>query len=533
MLRSIRWRLVASYLLLTLITVAVLGLVMLYILKHYFVQQEKAQLLQNAESLATRISQLGDRADHDRLLAMVSAYSLLSQAQVRIWDPSHHLLLDSRDLPAELKMSFLVIDSRHDGTVEVGFRTDTVSAEGAHFSTMMTDHKSPWGGYVFVSEATRTALAATATPTRALSLVITPTPLPLRVQVAVADPASGIGYVEMARDAIRGRQLLDSIRTALIWASLAALGLAIGMGMVISHTLTTPIASLARTAKAMATGNLRARAPSGRRDEIGDLARQFNQMAASLEQTVATLAAERDALRRLIADISHELRTPITALKTFNELLLDQARDDPEARREFLMESQKEISRLDWLTENLLQLSRLEAGLLKMNCEPCRLGDLVTDVAATFRPQAEAKGLTLRLEKPEETVWVECDRQWVEQAIGNLLSNAIKFTPAGGTVIAGVRELSTSVELWVEDTGIGISAEDLPHIFERFFRGKDTPDVGSGLGLAIVHSVVEAHGGHITVTTEMGKGSRFAVHLPKSPSDAAITSMPGTTRQGA
>jgi len=531
MLRSIRWRLVASYLLLTLITVAVVGLVMLYILKLYFVRQEKAQLLQNAESLAGRISQLDTRADRDRLLSLVSAYSLLSQAQVRIWDESRQLLLDSQDLPAELKMSFVVVNSRHDGTVEIGFRADTASAEGAQFSTMMTDHKSPWGGYVFVVEATRTASAA-ATPTRALSRSATPTPLPLRVQVAVADTSGGIGYVEMARDSIRGRQLLESVRTALIWASLAALGLAIGMGIMISHTLTTPIASLARTAKAMATGNLRARAPAGRSDEIGDLACQFNQMAANLEQTVATLAAERDALRRLIADISHELRTPITALKTFNELLLDQAWDDPEARREFLLESQKEISRLDWLTENLLQLSRLEAGLLKMNCEPCRLGELVAGVAAIFRPQAEAKGLTLRVEKPADTVWVECDRQWVEQAVGNLLSNAIKFTPSGGSVTVGVRELSTSAELWVEDTGIGIPAEDLPRIFERFYRGDDASETGSGLGLAIVHSVVEAHGGHITVTTEVGKGSRFSVHLPKSPGGAGIATTPNATRQG-
>ncbi len=439
MLQSIRWRLVASYLLLTLITIAVVGLVMLYILKLYFVQQEKAQLLQNAKSLAGRISQLDARADRDRLLSLVSAYSLLSQAQVRVWDASHQLLLDSQDLPVEFKMSFVVINSRHDGTLEVGFRVDTASADGTQFSTMMTDHKSPWGGYVFVAEATRTASPTSATAMRVStpSLAATPTPLPLRVQVAVADASGEIGYVEMARDSIRGRQLLDSIRAALIWASLAALGLAIGMGTVISHTLTTPIASLARTAKAMAAGNLRARAPEGRRDEIGDLACQFNQMAANLEQTVATLAAERDALRRLIADISHELRTPITALKTFNELLLDQARDDPDARREFLLESQKEISRLDWLTENLLQLSRLEAGLLKMNCEPCRLGELLGGVAASFRPQAEAKGLTLRVEKPADTVWVECDRQWVEQAVGNLLSNAIKFTPTGGSVTAG------------------------------------------------------------------------------------------------
>lgn len=505
MFSSIRWRLVGSYFLLTVITTLVLGLTLLSILRAYFVQQEKALLLQNAKALATRTDQLLAEQDWGRLAPLVSAYSILSQARICILDKQYRPLLDSWEDSSGWRLGFSLMESKREGgQLEIGFESVPASTRSYQPSTILVDARSPWGGYTFLEEPTRVHAGAARLPT----------PTTLEVQVPILGPTGTLGYVQMSRAATRGQQLLLGIRSALLWAGLAAMLLAVGMGLWISRDLTAPLAEVAGAAKAMAAGDLGVRAPVGRQDEIGELAQQFNQMAASLEGNFAALAADRDTLRRFAADASHELRTPLAALKTFNELLLDQAQDDPQARREFLAESQQQIERLDWLTQNLLQLSRLDSGLLQMERAECDLIELVNHVAASFLPQAREKGLALTVSAPEGSVLASCDAQWIEQAVDNLLSNALKFTPAAGRVTIGASRLADAVEVWVEDNGIGIPPQDLPHIFERFYRAKGNGEKGSGLGLAIAQAIIQAHSGQIQVSSQVGKGSRFAFRLP-------------------
>ena len=509
MFSGIRWRLVGSYFLLTAITTLVLGVTLLSILKGYFLQQEKAQLLQNAKALASRADQLLAKQDLNQLATLVSAYSLLSQARICVLDKQHRPLLDSWENSSDQSIGFSLMESRREGGgLEIGFESVSTSSRPYQPPTILVDVRSPWGGYTVLEEPTQVHSSTARSAPRL------PTPTTIEVQVPIPGPTGPLGYIQVSRGATRGQQLLQTIRVALLWASLAALLLALSMGLWISGGLTAPLAELASVAKAMARGDLHVRAPDGRQDEIGELAQQFNQMAASLEGTFAALAADRDALRRFAADASHELRTPIAALKTFNELLLDQAQDDPQARREFLEESQQQIARLGWLTENLLQLSRLDSGLLEMERAEHDLAELVNRVVATFLPQAKEKGVALTVLAPEGSVRVRCDERWIEQAISNLLSNALKFTPAGGCVTAGVARLAETAEVWVEDTGIGVAAEDLPHIFERFYRAKGNGEKGSGLGLAIAQAIIQAHNGQIQVSSQVGKGSRFSFRLP-------------------
>jgi two-component system sensor histidine kinase BaeS len=337
------------------------------------------------------------------------------------------------------------------------------------------------------------------------------------VVVPVGQSDRPAGYVELSRGPDFGAEALATARRAFLLAAGGATVLAALVGLLVGRGLTAPLRRLTAAAGQMSSGDLSIRAPVRGRDEIGDLARQFNQMAGRLEASFAALAAERDSLRRFIADASHELRTPVTALKNFNELLQGAAADDTAARAEFLAESQIQLDRLEWITHNLLDLSRLDAGLVALDLDSHDVGDLLKTSVAAFRTLAHEKNVTLSIKEPPSPVQVYCDRARIELVLSNLLDNGLKFTPPGGQVEIGAERAEAdgnAVRLWVQDSGPGIPPADRPRIFERFYRGREARGEGSGLGLAIVRSIVQAHRGDVTVESEPGAGSRFAIELP-------------------
>ncbi len=228
------------------------------------------------------------------------------------------------------------------------------------------------------------------------------------------------------------KQALGPMRNAIFFSGLGALVVAVIAGFLIGRTISDPLRSLAGTARQMAGGDLSARAPTRRKDEIGDLARQFNGMAESLESSFRDLRAERDSLKRFVADASHELRTPITALATFNELLQGSAADDPAARQEFLRESQGQLARLQWITANLLDLSRLDAGIAGLSVGRHAASDLVESAVAGFpgRGAAEKRQHSTSAAADPSLV-IMCDGQRVQIALSNLVANAVKFVQTG------------------------------------------------------------------------------------------------------
>ncbi|MFN3928693.1 MAG: sensor histidine kinase, partial [Thermoflexus sp.] len=289
------------------------------------------------------------------------------------------------------------------------------------------------------------------------------------------------------------------------------------LGLMVGEALSRPIRHLARAAVQMGEGRLQIRAPESGPLELRHLAAELNRMAERLQATFTALARERDALRHFIADASHQLRTPLTALRTFLELLQGPAAEDPEARAAFLAESQAQVDRMAWITQNLLDLSRFEGGLIQLDLAPHPLADVIRSAVSLFKEAVARKGLTLSMDLPEAPVEVLWDRWRIEMAISNLLDNAVKFTPAGGRITIGARLEGQAVRLWVEDTGPGIDPEDLPHIFERFYRGRNATAEGSGLGLAVVRWIVEAHQGKVEVQSVPGRGSCFELILPLRP----------------
>jgi signal transduction histidine kinase len=240
---------------------------------------------------------------------------------------------------------------------------------------------------------------------------------------------------------------------------------------------------------------------------VGQLAAAFNRMSAELQNL-------EQSRRDLVANVSHELKTPIAAIRAHLENLLDGV-EHPDPHTLQVMLSQTE--RLSRLIEQLLELSRLESGELPLQREDVPLAPLVTQVLSEIDVARSDSGVAVQSELPEDLPAVDADRERVHQVLYNLLDNAVRFTPSGGAVTVSAQRHNGSVEVRVADTGVGIPPEHLPRLFERFYRAdpaRSREDGGTGIGLAIARSVVEAHGGHIRAESELGKGSVFTFDLP-------------------
>ena len=337
--------------------------------------------------------------------------------------------------------------------------------------------------------------------------------IPLRVAVE----GTTISYRVVLKDAYTSRQTtIQQIRGALVGAGILALVVSVLAGILVARRLTVPINRLRRVAGQVAKGNLDERAEQSGVLEIDELAAQFNVMADRLSASLRILEADRDRLREFVADVSHELRTPIAALRTFSDLQQD-GKVDTATRTEFHARSREQITRLEWLSTNLLDLSRIEAGIFPLDMRWGDLRDPIRSVVEAHAEAAEERGIVLTSEVPSSAVEAHFDRERIVQLVTNLTGNALKFTPRGGQVAIRLTDAPAAATIEVRDSGPGIPADELPRIFERFYRGTNTGDArasGSGLGLAIVRSIVEMHGGSVEVESTIGNGSVFRVILP-------------------
>jgi two-component system OmpR family sensor kinase len=527
--------LVLSYVLLVLLTLGVVGAVILRLVEDYVERQEREYLTANAEAVAHQASSLIWPSVQLRELQNLARTSgFLGNARVRILDRDQRALADSWS-GAEKEGAVWILPSQA-WRVEMARQLPSSHIlkfpAGAEWPfLLLSDEASmaledlPPGLVVTVVRTwedvwgTRFSYEVIEKPDQLSSAqaVRVTAPRSQRVSsVPIGDADEPLGYVEMSQGTDHGTEVLQTIRQAFLFAAGGALLLAILVGLLVSRRLVAPLRELTGVADRMSGGELSTRAPVRGGDEIGQLAGQFNEMAERLESSFAELAAERDALRCFIADASHELRTPITALKSFNELLQGAAADDPAARAEFLAESQVQLQRLEWVTSHLLHLSRLDAGLVDLEVGNHDVGDLIESAASAFKPVARDRGIAFSVSPPMEALEVQWDRTRIELALCNLLDNAFKYTPAGGQIEISAERRGEFIRLWVRDNGPGIDPEDQPHIFERFYRGRDARAEGSGLGLTIVQSVVQAHGGRVSIQSDLGVGSLFVLELPPS-----------------
>jgi two-component system heavy metal sensor histidine kinase CusS len=307
----------------------------------------------------------------------------------------------------------------------------------------------------------------------------------------------------------------DHVRAVLLAAGPAALLLSAGFGYWLARKALAPMDRLRRATDAVTAERLDQRLPVlNPQDELGRLTKTINAMIARLERSFAEV-------RRFTADASHELRTPLTVLRTEVEVALAQPLS-PAQHREVLGDILEELGRMSRLTDQLLALSRRDAGVEQFAPAPLDLDALIAGVVDALRPLAEARGVLLKLDAGE-SIQVTGDEARLRQVVINLLDNAIKYTPAGGTVTVTACLVGTEALVRVADTGIGIPAEHLPHVFDRFYRvdrARTRAEGGTGLGLSIARSIVQAHGGTIALTSTVGQGTVCTVILPQEPGSA-------------
>ena len=299
---------------------------------------------------------------------------------------------------------------------------------------------------------------------------------------------------------------LPSINRFLIWSGILAGGLAAALTFFLSRRILAPMESLSRAARAMATGDFSRRVEVRSRDEIGELARSFNTMAEELATT-------EQIRRNLVADVAHELRTPLSNIGGYLEAIRD---DVVKADAATISSMHEEVVLLTRLIEDLQELALAESGQMTLYIQPCNLSELVKKAIAAAQPQAEAKGIRIGMDAVGDAR-VQVDPERISQVLRNLLVNAASYTSAGGSIQVSLHAKPGEVEVSVADTGPGIAEEDLPYVFERFYRvdkSRSRATGGVGLGLTIAKRLVEAHGGSIRVDTQLGVGTNFTFSLP-------------------
>ncbi len=533
MFRSIRSRLALSFAGIALVAAFALGAVLLAILRNYYSSLELAYLRTNAGAVGDLVAAMGSaNTPQEEVQSQIKNLAFITQTRIQVFSPAGALLYDSGS-PQNISVNLgglrqiISVRAKDDPAAsmpaaampaaELPAAIGIVPNENVFFSAqaaLTTTRPSLNRIFIYNSSGPKQAVNGFVLNSDAITgdarskLAVT-----LRIQKAGA-PVD----VRLSEGPAYGSSILNSVARGWALASAIAVLIAAAVGWFISRRISAPVLELTGVTARMAQGNLSGRAAVNSQDEFGQLAGSFNEMADQVETTVT-------ALRYFISDAAHELRTPLTALRTNLDLALDEEEDGD--RTAFITRAQAIVQRLDELSANLLDLSRLEANGHAANGDaanghavrmaPVDLAGVLRSHGELYASQAEQAGLNLVVELPSEPVIVQADHNQITRAMSNLVDNAIKFTPAGGTVSVTLAARSGRAVFSVADTGIGIPADELHQIFNRFHRGKNTNQYpGSGLGLAIVKAIVTLHGGDVQVASAgEGMGSLFAIELPR------------------
>lgn len=345
-------------------------------------------------------------------------------------------------------------------------------------------------------------------------------------KVFSAAPATMNGMIYGYVYVILGGEQYDSIADRIRQSHILTLGLrgllvslvAAGIiGLVALAFVTKKLRRMTQTVMAIKDGDYSQRVHISSNDELDQLGSAFNDMAAKIQRNVEELS-KADALRReLIANVSHDLRTPLASIKGYIEtVMMKNTSLSVEERAEYLKTIFSSAERLSRLVEELFELSKLEAKQSQPSTEPFSMPELVNDLTMKFLPQAQKKGVAVTAEVPRALPLVRGDIGMIERAMQNLIENAITHTPRGGEVKVVLEPRNAHVRVKIEDTGVGIPAKDVPFIFNRFYqaRSRERSTGGAGLGLAITKKILEAHGEDIRVQSEVDKGTTFEFELP-------------------
>jgi len=513
-LKSIRWRLPFSYAAIVLLAALSLGSVMLLVLNGYYSQQEQDYLLNNARTLQPFIeASLKSDALPGNFQDTLNSLAFFTQTRIRVLEKDGRTKLDS-GIPNP-DQTILVSQGVTNGTVLVlpadsGLGNGTIQGTGnpideADIHVGESALQVGPGGLVFNLDVSPYGYGLSSVTTAAAPYNRSTHRSSQSVNISLE---GSLGTLVISDGPAYGWDIIRSVLLAWAEASVIAILLAILAGFSSSRQVTHPVMLLTDVTHRMESGDLAARVTipeTKTATEFQALAHSFNSMAERVENTVSTL-------RAFVADAAHEFHTPLTALHTNLELVAEEKDDD--RRSLFLERAQEQNLRLEALVDGLLDLSRIESAG-KFEGTFIELNPLVREIGEKYSTLADQTRRFFSQELPDETIHVRGDELHLRRILTNLLENALKFTPTGGKISLRLEKVADQAILSVEDTGIGIPPEDMPHLFERFHRGRNASRyLGNGLGLAIVKALVEAQGGRIKAVSELNVGTRIIVTLP-------------------
>ena len=345
------------------------------------------------------------------------------------------------------------------------------------------------------------------------------------MDVALPIEGGSTGYIVYVID---NRATMQSLNSQLLRIIVEAMGvgliISVFLSLLLAKTMIAPIQDLTRAAEKVAGGDFTGKVDNESKDEIGVLTRTFNDMAVQLEDTLSDLKKSEQMRREFVANVSHELRTPITSVKSYAETLEGEPDMPQEVRQKFLGVILNESDRMTKIVQDLLTLSRFDAGSIEFSFDYFSFEKSVRDVynATLMEAQAHGHEFSLELEIPLPKIYG--DKARVEQVLMNMVSNAIKYTKNGGRISMTAGWKDSEVWCTDKDNGIGIPQEDTAKVFDRFYRvdkARSRESGGTGLGLSIAQEIVVRHGGRIDLQSRLGKGTRITVWLPvEGPADA-------------
>lgn len=340
---------------------------------------------------------------------------------------------------------------------------------------------------------------------------------PVRLGDSANAPIIGAVALSSLQRADLGVTFSSGVFTTLFLAGLAAVLLAALGSTIFSNRLIRPLDHLATATTRMTAGDYSVRVDVSAPDELRRLANTFNEMASALESDVNELHRQEKLRRDLVANISHELATPLTAIQGYTEALADGVIQDPAGREESTRMIAREAARLRRLVDQLRQVSLFEASAQQLDCAPVQLQSVVADTLEVLGPALERQDILVRNDISPDLPDIQADSDRLIEILLNLFDNAVRHTPPGGHIRVGATREGRYVRVAIADSGVGISAEDREHIFDRFYRvdsSRSKATGGSGLGLAIVRALVEAHGGRIYAGSAPEGGAEFDFTLP-------------------
>ncbi len=322
-----------------------------------------------------------------------------------------------------------------------------------------------------------------------------------QVGSVIAIPADAADRAQLTRN------FLSTVAGSVILAAMASGFVTLVLGTWLFRRITKPLDQLRQAARTVESGELAARVPITTRDEFGVVADAFNQMTARLEK-------QQRLRKQMVSDIAHDLRTPLSVMQGTIEAMQDGVLQPDKSELDNL---HQEVGRLTRLVEDLRTLSLVDEGQLRLEIRPVDVATTVEQVARSLMTLAEGQKITLKARVKRPIAAVGADEDRLVEVLTNLLDNALRHTPEGGLVNIEASQVEQSVEIRIQDSGVGIPEEDIPFIFERFWRGdksRSRESGGSGMGLAIARQLVELHGGTISAQSKVGEGTIFTVRLP-------------------